>query len=110
MLIKIRRNTKHVQASTLVSLIIAAFFGFLLVVYLIIDSGAADVAHAMLVIALGLPGLSAWHWIEGHYLLRRITRTHADQGSSSEVNPTPSVGGRHRLTSLTRVVRIAGGR
>jgi hypothetical protein len=31
-------------------------------------------------------------------------------GSSSEINPTPSVGGRHRLTSLTRVVKIAGGR
>ena len=30
-------------------------------------------------LALGLPGLSVWHWIEGHYLLRRSTPTHADQ-------------------------------
>jgi putative membrane protein len=61
-------------------------------------------------LALGLPGLSVWHWIEGHYLLRRSTRTHADQGSSSEVNPARSAGDRHRLTSVTRVVKIAGGR
>src|SRR5260370_18580759 len=33
-----------------ISLIIAAFLGLLLVVYLIVDTGAADVAHAMAVI------------------------------------------------------------
>jgi putative membrane protein len=29
-------------------------------------------------LALGLPGLFAWHWIEGRYLLRRSAPTHAD--------------------------------
>ena len=68
MLIKIRLNpeTKHVQARsqiTLVSLIIAALCGFLLVVYLIIDSGAADVAHAMLVIGWWLIPITLFHLV-----------------------------------------------
>jgi putative membrane protein len=75
------------------------------------DTGLAiSLSKRVRELALGLPGLSVWHWIEGHYLLRRSTRTHADQGSSSEVNPARSAGDRHRLTSVTRVVKIAGGR
>ena len=66
--IKIRRNpeTKHVQARSQiipVSLIIAVFFGVMLVVYLIIDSGAAQVAHAMLVIGWGLIPITLYHLI-----------------------------------------------
>ncbi|HXE14127.1 MAG TPA: hypothetical protein VN633_18515, partial [Bryobacteraceae bacterium] len=41
----------------------AAFLGFLLVVYLIIDSGAAQVAHAMLVIGWGLIPITLYHLI-----------------------------------------------
>jgi putative membrane protein len=29
-------------------------------------------------LALGLPGLFVWHWMEGHYLLRRREPTHAN--------------------------------
>jgi putative membrane protein len=43
--------------------IIAALCGFLLVVYLIIASGAADVAHAMLVIGWWLVPISLFHLI-----------------------------------------------
>src|SRR5260370_42153421 len=41
-----------------ISLIIAAFFGLLLVVYLIVHTGAADVAHAMAAIGLWLGPLT----------------------------------------------------
>ena len=43
------------------SLIIAAFFGFLLVVLLIIDSGASEVAHAMLILGWWLIPISLFH-------------------------------------------------
>ena len=43
------------------SLIIAAALGFLLVVYLIVDSGAADVAHAMLVVGWWLLPITLFH-------------------------------------------------
>lgn len=43
------------------SLIIAAFFGFLLVLYLIVDSGAAQVGHAMLVIGWWLVPITLLH-------------------------------------------------
>src|SRR5258708_40071082 len=46
-----------------ISLIIAAFLGLLLVVYLIVDTGAADVAHAMAVIGLGLVPITFFHLI-----------------------------------------------
>ena len=46
-----------------VSLIVAASFGFLLVVYLIIESGAADVAHAMLVIGWWLIPITLFHLV-----------------------------------------------
>ena len=45
------------------SLVIAAFFGFALVVYLIVDSGAAEVAHAMLVIGWGLLPITLFHFV-----------------------------------------------
>jgi putative membrane protein len=44
-----------------ISLIIAAFLGLLLVIYLIIESGAADVAHAMLVIGWWLLPITLFH-------------------------------------------------
>jgi putative membrane protein len=46
-----------------ISLIIAAFFGFLLVVYLIIASGAAQVVHAMLVIGWWLLPITLYHLV-----------------------------------------------
>src|SRR5216684_2003280 len=45
------------------SLIIAALFGFLAVVYLIIESGAAHVAHAMLVIGWWLLPITFFHLV-----------------------------------------------
>jgi putative membrane protein len=45
------------------SLIMAAVLGFLLVVYLIIDSGAAQVAHAMLVVGWWLIPITWFHLI-----------------------------------------------
>jgi putative membrane protein len=44
-------------------LIIAAVLGFLLVVYLIIDSGAAQVAHAMLVVGWWLVPITLFHLV-----------------------------------------------
>jgi putative membrane protein len=44
-------------------LIIAAALGFSLMIYLIIDSGAAQVAHAMLVIGWGLIPITLYHLI-----------------------------------------------
>jgi putative membrane protein len=37
-------------------------------------------------LALGLPGLFVWHWIEGHQLLRRTAPTHADEAPPSDLN------------------------
>src|SRR5947209_648977 len=45
------------------SLVIAAVLGFLLVVYLIIDSGAAEVAHAMLVVGWWLVPITLFHLV-----------------------------------------------
>jgi putative membrane protein len=45
------------------SLIVAAFFGFLLVVFLIIDSGAAEVASAMLVLGWWLLPITLFHFV-----------------------------------------------
>jgi putative membrane protein len=59
-------ETRHVQTRGQIipiSLIIAAFFGFLLVVYLIIASGAAQVAHAMLVIGWWLLPITLYHLV-----------------------------------------------
>jgi putative membrane protein len=36
-------------------------------------------------LALGVPGLFVWHWIEAHYLLRRCAPRHADDTRPSEV-------------------------
>jgi putative membrane protein len=46
-----------------ISLIITAFFGFLLVVYLIVASGAAQVAHAMAVIGWWLLPITLYHLV-----------------------------------------------
>ena len=45
------------------SLIVAAFFGFLLVVFLIIKSGAAEVASAMLVLGWWLAPITLYHLV-----------------------------------------------
>jgi uncharacterized membrane protein YbhN (UPF0104 family) len=37
-------------------------------------------------LALGLPGLFVWHWMEGHYLLGRSARAHANASCSSEAD------------------------
>jgi putative membrane protein len=53
-----RRRGSHVISK---SLIVAAFFGFLLVVFLIIESGAAEVASAMLVLGWRLAPIALFH-------------------------------------------------
>ncbi len=52
-----------------ISLITAALCGFLLIVYLIIASGAADVAHAMLVIGWWLIPISMFHLIPFFFIV-----------------------------------------
>src|SRR6516225_2625817 len=37
-------------------------------------------------LALGLPGLFVWHWIEGHQLLRRSAPTHGEEAEISDIN------------------------
>jgi hypothetical protein len=37
-------------------------------------------------LALGLPGLFVWHWMEGHYLLGRSAQAHANASCSSEAD------------------------
>jgi len=37
-------------------------------------------------LALGLPGLFVWHWLEGHYLLRPGAPTHANDVGPNAVN------------------------
>ena len=44
-------------------MIIAAAFGFALVVYLIVDSGAGEVARAMLVVGWGLLPITLFHFV-----------------------------------------------
>ena len=45
------------------SLIVATFFGFLLVVFLVLDSGAAEIARAMLVLGWWLLPISLFHLV-----------------------------------------------
>ena len=54
------RTGSHVIST---SLIVAAFFGFLLVVFLIIKSGAAEVASAMLVLGWWLAPITLYHLV-----------------------------------------------
>jgi putative membrane protein len=59
-------DASHVQTSSHVIptlLIIAALFGFALVVYLIVDSGAGEVAHAMLVVGWWLLPITLFHLV-----------------------------------------------
>ena len=46
-----------------ISLIVAAFLGLALLVYLIVASGAAEVAHAMLVVGWGLLPIALYHLV-----------------------------------------------
>ena len=61
-------------------------------------------------LALGLPGLFVSHWMEEHLSPRRSVPTHANNTYSSEVNLASSLGDHHRLTSVTRVVKVTGSR
>jgi putative membrane protein len=45
-------------------------------------------------LALGLPGLFVWHWIEAHYLLRGGEPNQAHDNNSSRVSAVSSPGGR----------------
>src|ERR1700758_2995710 len=59
-------ESRHAQTRSQIipaSLIIAALLGFSLVVYLIIDSGAAEVAHAMLVVGWWLLPITLFHLV-----------------------------------------------
>jgi putative membrane protein len=59
-------NASHRQTRSHViptSLIIAGFFGFVLVVYLIVDSGAGEVARAMLVVGWSLLPITLFHFV-----------------------------------------------
>jgi hypothetical protein len=55
-------------------------------------------------LALGLPGLFVWHWIEGHALLRRSTSTQLEPAGSPV-----SLDDGHRRSTLTRVLKLGGG-
>jgi putative membrane protein len=57
--IHLSRNAEHLP----VSLVIATFCGFLLVVYLIVASGAGDVARAMLLIGWWLIPITLFHLV-----------------------------------------------
>jgi putative membrane protein len=46
-------------------------------------------------LALGLPGLLVWHWLEAHHLLRRSARDQSDRVKASELGLISSSGGRH---------------
>ena len=47
-------------------------------------------------LALGLPGLFVWHWIEAHYLLRRgDAERKLITAAPVRVNPARSAGDRH---------------
>jgi len=62
--LSLRRTTSRQGAKTIsASLIIATFLGLLLLVYLIVDSGVAQVAHAMLVVGWGLLPVALYHFI-----------------------------------------------
>ena len=62
-------------------------------------------------LALGLPGLFVWHWIETHYLLRGSGDDRADHTSSAELSLVSSLGGGHRTTGISSgVIDITGGR
>ena len=61
-------NSRHTTSkqgarSIPTSLIVAAFLGLILLVYLIVDSGAAEVAHAMLVVGWGLLPVALYHFV-----------------------------------------------
>jgi putative membrane protein len=58
-----RIRSKQGAKAISISLIIAAFLGLVLLVYLIVDSGAAEVAHAMLVVGWGLLPIALYHLV-----------------------------------------------
>ena len=106
-----------------VSLIIAASFGFLLVVYLIIESGAADVARAMLVIGWWLIPITLFHLVPFAFsalswreLLPASTRPHVItiiwirwiRESINSLLPVASIGGDIASVRLARLRGVPG--
>jgi hypothetical protein len=60
--------------------------------------------------AFGLPGLFIWHWIEGHYLLRRGAPGLDDRNVPKGVNTTSSAGDGRWLTGVGKgVFEVTGG-
>jgi hypothetical protein len=126
--IKLRHNpeAKYLRARSQiipVSLIIAAFCGFLLVVYLIIESGAVDVAHAMLVIGWWLIPITLFHLVPFAFsalswreLLPASTRPHVItviwirwiRESINSLLPVASIGGDIASVRLARLRGVPG--
>ena len=62
-------------------------------------------------LALGLPGLFVWHWLETHHLLRRTRRDAAEHTSSADIAMAASSGGSDRSAGVrSGVIEITGGR
>jgi putative membrane protein len=62
-------------------------------------------------LALGVPGLLVWHWIEAHYLLRWSAQRPADGTNSADVDLISSPGGRRRSGSLSKgLLKVTGSR
>ncbi|HEY7243127.1 MAG TPA: lysylphosphatidylglycerol synthase domain-containing protein [Xanthobacteraceae bacterium] len=119
--IKIRRNLEHGHVSA--SLILAAVGGFLLLVYLIAKSGAADVAHAMLVIGWWLIPITLYHLVPLTFsalswreLLPPATRPNAVniiwirwiRNSINSLLPVAGVGGDIASVRLVRLRGVPG--
>jgi putative membrane protein len=114
---------KHRSRVISISLIIAFVAGFLLVVYLIIDSGAADVAHAMSVIGWWLIPIALFHIIPLTFsalswreLLIAASRPHAIaliairwiRESINSLLPVASVGGDIVSVRLAQLQGVPG--
>jgi putative membrane protein len=106
-----------------ISLIIAFIAGFLLVVYLIIDSGVADVAHAMSVIGWWLIPIALFHLVPLAFsalswreLLPAASRPHAVtliairwiRESINSLLPVASVGGDIASVRLAQLQGVPG--
>jgi hypothetical protein len=58
-------------------------------------------------LALGLPGLFVWHWIEGHHLLRRSEQPRSRQGRILQAFAASSQNASSRQPQLGSVIRRA---
>jgi len=116
----LRASKRH---SIRVSLIVAGLLGFLLLVYLIVASGAADVAHAMLAIGWWLLPITLFHIIpllcsalSWRELLPRQTRPHSIsvvwirwiRESINSLLPVASIGGDIASVRLAQLRGVSG--